>query len=249
MKEMFNFPQKKGKNYISTSNEKIVVQLNEIKIKNFNNLNNNNDYYIECIIPINNNNDNINIIKDIDNNAKTTLINNYNDWFDSDNEDNIEEIINNIYINSYNIDENNITLLLTNKIGTDIIINDEEKENYELIEYINNNKKNKNNIINIEIIFLGIYINKSNIINKWAIKYINIDNLEENNYIDWNKKEIEEEWHYDIINYEEEINRKINNLSNNLNNVKILYKEIINENNIKTWENKLNKLKTLILKK
>ena len=246
---MFNFPQKKGKNYISTSNEKIVVQLNEIKIKNFNNLNNNNDYYIECIIPINNNNDNINIIKDIDNNAKTTLINNYNDWFDSDNEDNIEEIINNIYINSYNIDENNITLLLTNKIGTDIIINDEEKENYELIEYINNNKKNKNNIINIEIIFLGIYINKSNIINKWAIKYINIDNLEENNYIDWNKKEIEEEWHYDIINYEEEINRKINNLSNNLNNVKILYKEIINENNIKTWENKLNKLKTLILKK
>jgi hypothetical protein len=249
MKEMFNFPQKKGKNYISTSNEKIVVQLNEIKIKNFNNLNNNNDYYIECIIPINNNNDNINIIKDIDNNAKTTLINNYNEWFDSDNEDNIEEIINNIYINSYNIDDNNITLLLTNKIGTDIIINDEEKEHYELIEYINNNKKNKNNIINIEIIFLGIYINKSNIINKWAIKYINIDNLEENNYIDWNKKEIEEEWHYDIINYEEEINRKINNLSNNLNNVKILYKEIINENNIKTWENKLNKLKTLILKK
>ena len=246
---MFNFPQKKGKNHISTSNEKIVVQLNEIKIKNFNNLNNNNDYYIECIIPINNNNDNINIIKDIDNNAKTTLINNYNEWFDSDNEDNIEEIINNIYINSYNIDENNITLLLTNKIGTDIIINDEEKEHYELIEYINNNKKNKNNIINIEIIFLGIYINKSNIINKWAIKYINIDNLEENNYIDWNKKEIEEEWHYDIINYEEEINRKINNLSNNLNNVKILYKEIINENNIKTWENKLNKLKTLILKK
>lgn len=246
---MFNFPQKKGKNYISTSNEKIVVQLNEIKIKNFNNLNNINDYYIECIIPINNNNDNINIIKDIDNNAKTTLINNYNEWFDSDNEDNIEEIINNIYINSYNIDENNITLLLTNKIGTDIIINDEEKEHYELIEYINNNKKNKNNIINIEIIFLGIYINKSNIINKWAIKYINIDNLEENNYIDWNKKEIEEEWHYDIINYEEEINRKINNLSNNLNNVKILYKEIINENNIKTWENKLNKLKTLILKK
>lgn len=246
---MFNFPQKKGKNYISTLNEKISIELNEIKIKKFHNLNNNNDYYFECIIPKNNNLDNINIIKKIDDNAKETLIKNYNDWFDNDEEDNIEEIINNIYINSYNNDEDSITLILTNKIGSDIIINDEEKEQYELIEYINNNKKNKNYIINIEIIFLGIYINKSNIINKWGIKYINIDNIDENNYIDWNKKDIEEEWCYDIINYEEEMNLKIENIRNNIINIKNLYNEIINETNIKNWENKLNKLKTLILKK
>lgn len=243
---MFNFPQKKGKNFISNYQEKILLELNEIKIKNFKQLSDNNGYFIECIIP-NNNNDSIKIIKNIDNEAKNILIKNYNDWFDNEDNENTEEIINNLYINSYN-EESMMTLILNDKITTDIIINDEEKELYELIDYINNNKKNKNYIINLDIIFLGIYINKTTIINKWAINYINIENIKEDN-CDWNRKEIEEEWKYDLINYEEEINLKIIQLKNKLNIAKSLYNEIINETNIKNWENNLNNLKTIIFKK
>ena len=49
-----------------------------------------------------------------------------------------------------------------------------------MIEFLNANKKNKNLIINIDIIFLGIYINKTSIINKWAIKYVNIETIKVN---------------------------------------------------------------------
>ena len=245
MKELFNFPQKKGKNYVSTYTNKILVELTEIKIKKLQQLNDNNGYFIESIIPIKNNEDNIEKIKELDNLAKETILENYNEWFDNNEEKDIEDFVNNIYINSYTKDLP-ITLILSNKISTDIIINDEEKEMYELIDFLNSNKKNKNFIINIDIIFLGIYINKTSIINKWAIKYINIEIIKDDDTNEWNKKEIEEEWNYDLINYEEDIKQKIINMNNNLIIAKELYNEIIKENNIKNWENKLVKLKTII---
>lgn len=246
MKELFNFPQKKGKNYVSSLNSKLLIELNEVKLKNFSILNDKNGYIFECIIPDCNNEENIDKIKKLDIDAKETIISNYNDWFDNDEEeDKDEDFINNIYVNSYNSDKS-ITLILSNKISSEIIINDEEREYNELIEFLNTNKKNKNLIINIDIIFLGIYINKTSIINKWAIKYVNIETVKDDDMIEWNRKEIEEEWYYDLINYEEETNIKINELTKKLKTAKELYFEIIKENNIKNWENKLIKLKTII---
>ena len=52
MKHSFNFPQKKGKNYICYSNEKIWIELNEIKIKQFSQLNDTKGYFFDCIIPV-----------------------------------------------------------------------------------------------------------------------------------------------------------------------------------------------------
>jgi hypothetical protein len=263
MKELFNFPQKKGKNYVSSFNSKVLIELNEVKIKNFSILNDKNGYIFECIIPHCNNQENIEKIKELDIQAKDTIITNYNDWFDNndndddnDNDNNnnndndndndkTEEFINSIYINSYDSDRA-ITLILSSKISSEIIINDEEKEYYELIEFLNENKKNKNMIINIDIIFLGIYINKTSIINKWAIKYVNIETIKEDDGIEWNRKEIEEEWKFDLINYEEETNIKIKELTQKLKTAKELYLEILKESNIKNWENKLIKLKTII---
>lgn len=246
MKELFNFPQKKGKNYVSALNSNVLIELNEVKIKNFYIFNDKNGYIFECIISNCNNEENIKKIKELDVHAKDTIIDNYNEWFDNnDDEDKTEEFINNIYMNSYDSDRP-ITLILSNNISTEIIINDEEKEYYELIEFLNANKKNNSMIINIDIIFLGIYINKTSIINKWAIKYINIETIKDDNCNEWNKNEIEEEWKYDLINYEEETNIKIKELTNKLKTAKELYLEIIKENNIKNWENKLIKLKTII---
>jgi len=255
MKELFNFPQKRGKNYISHTDEKIFIDLTEIKIKRFQELNDNNGYFLDCNIPINNNETTINKLKEIDNNAKQALIENYDEWFndndDNDNDDNDDnkniDYINSLYIDSYN-DDSQMTLILSNKIETEIIIDGNEKEKDELILFLNNNKKNKNYIININIVFLGLYIGKNNIINKWAIKYINIENIADNN-VYWNKKEIENEWKYDLIDFEEEINNKIISLTNSVNNAKSLYNEILNEHNIKVWENKLQKLKTILFKK
>jgi len=245
MKEMFNFPQKRGKNYISHTTEKILIELNEIKIKKFQELKDNNGYIIDCNIPINNNDDSIAKIKNIDINAKEALNKNYSIWFNDENTSDDDDNINNLYSNSYN-DNSPITLILSNKIETEIIIDGEEKEKEDLILFLNNNKKNKNYIVNIDVIFLGLYICKNIMINKWAIKYINIENIIENDNADWNRSEIENEWKYDLIDYENNINNKISNLLASVNNAKRLYEEILNENNIKTWENKLYKLKNII---
>jgi len=252
MKEMFNFPQKRGKNHVSHTKEKILIELNEIKIKRFLELRDNNGYIINCNIPTNNNDSSIAKLKNIDIDAKEALMDNYNSWFNKDegDEEDDEENnkINELYINSYN-DSSEITLILSNKIETEIIIDGEEKEKEELILFLNNNKKNKNYIVNIDIIFLGLYICKDIIINKWAIKYINIENVIDNENVDWNRIEIENEWKFDLMDYEETINNKISSLMESINNAKSLYNEILIENNIKIWENKLCKLKNIIFKK
>lgn len=240
MKHLFKIPQKKGKNYISNSKEKISLDLSEIKIKNIKQLADNNGFYFDIIVPTKNNKDSIVIINEVDNDANTYL----NDNADED----IEFNMNDIYVNSYDNDENSMTVILSNKIETEIYINEEEKTSSELINFLGTNKKNKNLIINIDIIFLGIYINKSIIINKWAFKYISIEDLTNDDTMnDWNRKELEDEWYYDLISYEEEVMKRIEKLKNGLDNAKNLYQEIINENNIKIWENKIDKLKNNIL--
>lgn len=249
MKHSFNFPQKKGKNYICYSNEKIWIELNEIKIKQFSQLNDTKGYFFDCIIPVKLNKEAINEIKMIDNEAKEVLIENYNDWFENNN--NSQEFINDNYINSYN-DDSQITLILSNNIDCNIKINEETIEIEELLSFLNNNKgKNKNHLISLDIIFLGIYINNKNgsIVNKWAIKAFNIEFVNEIDF-DIKREEIEEEWKYELIKFEEEINNNINELKRRVNNAKSLYNEIINEtSNLNIWENKLDKLKMIIFRK
>jgi len=139
-----------------------------------------------------------------------------------------------------------MTLILSDKIETDILIDDIEKDKYEFINFINSNKKNKNYVVNLEIILLGIYITNTTIINKWGIRYINIETIKE---IEWNKYELEEEWKYDIIQFEEDTREKIKKMEEMIIKTKSLYEEIIKETDNKIWENKLEKLKTIILRK
>mgnify|MGYP003343166725 FL=1 len=116
MKHLFKNPQKKGKSYICNSKEKILVKLNEVKIRNFKKLNDTSGYFFDCTIIDKNNKNEIELIKEIDNDAKEILIENYNEWFDTTDDDKIEDI----YINSF--DDGNITIILSNKIEIDIII-------------------------------------------------------------------------------------------------------------------------------
>jgi len=243
MKLMFKNPQKKGKIFISYPNEKVVVDLNEIKIKNLKELIDKNGYFIECNIP--SSNKTIKKIKDVDDIAYKSLKENYQEWFMDDEETSSK--IDDIYINSYE-DDMPMTIILSNKIEADIIIDNEEKESYELIDFINSNKKNKNYIINVSIILLGIYISKTSILNKWAIRYINIETIKENDY-DWNRRELEDEWKYDLINFEEESREKMKKMEGMIYKANELFEEIIKETDIKIWENKLDKLKTIIFRK
>ena len=191
-----------------------------------------------------NNKKTIEKICNIDDEAINTLYENYSEWFED--EDITREIIDDYYNKSY-IDDTPMTLILSNNIDIDIILDNNKVDQYELIEFFKNYKKHKNYNINVDIVFLGLYINKSTFINKWAIKSINIeDNTQD--FSDWKRKDIEEEWLYDLYEYNETVNNKIKDLNKSLENTKILYNEILEEKNIKEWENKIEKLKSIIFK-
>jgi hypothetical protein len=241
MKHLFKNPQKKGKIYISYPVNKVSIELNEVKIKNLKELNDKKGHFIECNIPEIINKKVIENIRKIDKDAYDCLKENYETWFINENCDNID--IDDIYINSY---EEEMTLILSDKIETDIIIDDVEKEKYEFINFINSNKKNKDFVVNLEVVLLGLYISKTSIINKWAIRYVNIEIIKD---VEWNRKELEEEWKYDIIQFEEETKERINKMGEMLIKANNLYQEIIKETDNKIWETKLEKLKTIILRK
>ena len=241
MKHSFKNPQKKGKVYISYPNNKVIIELNEVKIKNLKELSDKKGYFLECNIIENINKEAIKNIKNIDSDAYDCLIENYKSWFINENNDDID--IDNIYLNSY---EDDITLILSDKIETDIIIDDIEKEKYDFINFINSNKKNKNFVVNFEIVLLGLYITNTSIINKWAIRHINIEMIKE---VEWNKYELEEEWKYDLIQFEEETHIIIRKMEEMIIKAKELYGEITKETDNKIWETKLEKLKTIILRK
>jgi len=65
MKQSFKNPQKKGKIFISYPTFKTTIELNEVKIINIKELNNDNGVYLDCYIPTNINKESItiNIIK------------------------------------------------------------------------------------------------------------------------------------------------------------------------------------------
>jgi len=235
--QLFKNPQKKGKYYISQYNDKCFCYLTNVKIYNINSNNNDN-----IIIDVNISDKEADIIKNMDELAINTIKENYNEWFDED-EDNII----NAYINSY-IEDTPLNLILSNKINTDLFINDDEKSCNEIINYLLLNKNNKDITINVNIVYLGIFIKNDIITNKWGIKSLYIDNNNTSTQNDL-REEIEEEWKYDVIKFEKDTKNYIIELENKIKLAKNIYEDIINEPNIKLWENKLEKLKMVIFRK
>jgi hypothetical protein len=230
MKHLLKIPQKKAKCYVSYLDKPIKIILNEIKIKNF--IGNN---IIECYIPIENNN--ISIIEDIDNNSFNTLKENP-DWIETGN-------IDNIYTYSYSKDISSLNVLFNNK--TECFINGIERDLEDTIELLRDTKKIREFNVKMEISFLGLFIYDHLIINKWVIKNIDIEDLNDDDD-DWNRNEIEEDWNNEIKRYEIDIYNKIDYYNNSIANAKNLLEEIKEETCFNNWEKKINKLKKYILK-
>jgi hypothetical protein len=234
MKHLLKFPQKKTKCYVSYLEKPFKIQLNELKILNIFN----NGFNIECQLPLNSNEQSITLIEELDNISLNTLKENP-EWFE-------EEInIDNVYTYSYINDISTITLLLNNK--TECYYNGIDKTLEDIIENLKNTKKLKDYNINVEISFLGLFIYDNMIINKWIIKVINIEELMDD-FSDWNKIDIETDWENEIINYENNINEKIEFYNKSLETAKILLEEIKNETNFNIWDKKILKLKKQIIK-
>lgn len=240
-----NLIQKKNKCYVSLCDENIKLFFNEIKIKKIQKISNSSNYIITCYINNNINKDDIVILKNIDIDAYNAIINNNDSWFN--NKLDINEI-DKLYSKSYTIDNNTIDIILSTDVFINIFINNKNiDDNNKLIELLFNYNELKKYIINIEIDFLGLYFYPKSASNKWIIKSININNIEE---CEWNKNEIEDEWYNDLQEFNNDIDDEIirlNELKNKANKVFNEIKNIKMADNL--WENKINILKSIIFNK
>jgi hypothetical protein len=121
------------------------------------------------------------------------------------------------------------------------------KELGEMIEILRDNKKLREININMEINFLGLFIYDNAIINKWIIKVINVEELDDD-LNDWDRHEIEDDWQQELILYEENVMNKIELYKQSLYNAKNILEDIKTEENYNNWEKKILKLKNYILK-
>ena len=74
---------------------------------------------------------------------------------------------------------------------------------------------------------------------------MNIETTKEND-VEWYRKDLEDEWNYDLIRYEEDARKLIDNLESSIVKAREIFKEVKEAPNLKIWENKINKLKSII---
>jgi hypothetical protein len=231
MKHLLKIPQQKTNHSVSYLEAPLKLELNDIKVKNVLN------HLIECHIPIKVNESSIDKIKEIDELSFDTLTNNP-DWLNKDQD------LETSYYNSYSDDISHMYLFVNNK--TNCSFDGNEKDINEILTILKKNKLNDYNIT-VDITFFGLFIQPNKIANKWLIKNLNIEEFYDNK-TDWNKDEIEEDWEEEVQNYENEINEKIKTYLKNVDDAKLLFEEIKNEQNISIWEKKILRLKKYILK-
>jgi len=231
MKHLLKIPQQKTNHSVSYLEAPLKLELNDIKVKNVLN------HLIECHIPIKVNESSIDKIKEIDELSFDTLMNNP-DWLNKDQD------LETSYYNSYSDDISHMYLFVNNK--TNCSFDGNEKDINEILTILKKNKLNDYNIT-VDITFFGLFIQPNKIANKWLIKNLNIEEFYDNK-TDWNKDEIEEDWEEEVQNYENEINEKIKTYLKNVDDAKLLFEEIKNEQNISIWEKKILRLKKYILK-
>jgi hypothetical protein len=231
MKHSLKNPQQKNKCHVSYLNKSLKIELGDVKVKNI--MGN----VIECHIPIKQNANAIDVINELDNLSLKTLLENP-EWINNND-------VKNLYNFSYTDDISNLNVLLNNK--SCCYFNDNEISIEETIEIIRDNIKLKDYNIIMEISFLGLFIYDYAIINKWSIKTIKIDDMMDD-FGDWNKSDIEDDWELEINNFETIVKNKIEEYNNAVKEARLLLNEIRKETNISIWEKNITKLKKYILK-
>lgn len=231
----------KKKSYICLSKNEYFIDLYDQKIVDLYKITNNSNA-IKLSVNINNK-ELKEKIDDIDKHTYNILKKKYNKWFNE--EINIDEY----YEKSICEQTNRIEMILSND---SIIIYNNEK--IELDRNLYNILKNKKNLIKIKLKYIGLYIYKQKIENKWIIKEIDInDKYNEDEFIITND-EIISEWEntlndtiFGLDDLVKDYNNKLNIIEKFKNNNLNLINDIKNsKNNNNLFFNKINLLKNNI---
>lgn len=189
-----------------------------------------------------NDNDIVNTISSIDDEARKITIEKNQDWFNNNLD---EETIDKLFRNSMNKMNNTMLVLISDTNEPTVYINGSQDDEFN----INNISAKMSITITIEAQGLLIYPKKFGI--RWIVRSIyitnnNIDESQDTIYID--KESIEESWKSDIIDMESKIDddisvleSRIKELNNMRTSINSYYEKAVNEKNISPlWHESLN---------
>lgn len=220
---LYDNPIKKRNHYICNLKEKVSLNLSNVTILNNLFIN---DSKSLLKVRINNNVD-IETLNNIDIMARNTMIENNKVWF---NNNMTEERIIEKFNPSFDIQSGILSLYIYTEHPPKIVDDNITRNNIDTIESI---VFEMNNIVNIDIRLLGLYISQDTFGVKWMIKRVDIIPLNES--IVGDDKEIEDSWENEIEELESMIDNKIMRLSTK----KEEMKELLNKckNKECKWEN------------
>lgn len=219
----FKKPEYKKKYYIAHTEKPINYNLTDVTIKQMLKLKNDKGYMLT--VNCTNSSDHKEFFNNIDDACIKQLIENNSTWFDNDlTQENIKTMFN----PSYCLQNNIVSIFLPNGLNIEDIRDTSRK------------------ILNLKIQHIGMYIYSDQTINRWAVKAINIHNIEDV-YMTESKEDIEAYWDQRVKQSIAALDIKISNIRETQDKLNELYSSIITEKfSNKEWEYKIRDLQTLI---
>lgn len=199
---MLKTPCRKDNKYIALSKNNLKLSISDVKFKSIKKLINGKGYYITLYISDETNNDIINNLIEFDDNIIDEIVDNSSLWF---NKDFTKENVIELYTRSFCKQTKTINVILSSNNFSNISYNSTSVPDADnIVKILKENNRYKKCIINVSIEYNGLHIYSESTSNKWIIKNLDINDINNEN-IDWFSVD-------DIIeNLENRINR-MNNL-------------------------------------
>ena len=228
----FTKPEFKKQFYISRTENPIISNLIDCKIKSIVKMKNDKGYTMQVCIQC----DDKHMFQDIDASAMHNLIHNNNTWF---NNNLTEDEIRQLFRAAICEQSNTITLLLNDK--TKIYVNDKSSE---LTDFLSHDMSYfRHCMLNIKAQHLGLYIYSKQTLNRW---YINSLYLYDQEIDIENKEDIDDTWHNLVSEAIDNLNHQIQTLEDKKTRINMLYQDIHKNYRNRQWDTQIQELKKII---
>lgn len=232
----FSEPEIRENYCISKPHQKVYCDIVDAKITNITKLKNGHviSFYLE--------NDPRKQLNEIDNISVINLLTNNKIWFQNELS---EDEIRNMFYKSYCEQTRTIKTIIRSNQNVKVHHNNKLIEFSEFLKNCTDPSYFKQNVINVKLQLLGIYIYKNQTLNKWTLNTINIyENTEDINTE--SREDIEEFWNSMVDDYQDLLDRRMENIRKEKENIKNIYNDILHTKDTKEWDKKICELKKLI---
>lgn len=222
---IFKKPEFKKKYYLANTEKPVYFNLTDVTIKQMIKMKNDKGYMLIA------KSSGKEFFDAVDNTSMKQLLDNNSVWFDNDlTEEDIRQMFNPSYCDQYNV----VSIFLPSEVYTGIT---------NIQEYMCHTA---GKVLNFKIQHIGMYIYPNQTVNRWAVKTINMHNLEDVHLTE-SKEDIDAYWEEQVKKCDQVLISKIKYIHDTQEKLHNQYSSIVAEKfSNKDWECKIKDLQILI---